>query len=134
MNERRGSPPLSRVPKHYPLAPHLIFPRRLYLLRTLACAFALLAILPVLHELRAPAWQRAVTLAFGLAWPHIAWRRYLQSRDPNRTEAGTLMIECGVVGAVLPMLHFSLPAWLTLLGMTHLCAMIGGGLRLLTRA
>lgn len=134
MNERRGSPPLSRVSTHYPLAPHLIFPRRLYLLRALACAFALLAMLPVLHEVRAPAWEWALTLMFGLSWPHIAWWRYLHSRDPNRTEATTLMVECGVVGASLPMLHFSLPACLTLLAVTNLCAMIGGGLRLLTRA
>ncbi len=134
MNERRGSPPLSRVSRHYPLAPHLIFPRRLYLLRVLACAFSLLAVLPLLHELHAPAWQWALVLAFTLAWPHVAWWRYLNSRDPNRTEVESLLVECAFIGLTVPLIHFSLPASLTLLGVINLCAMIGGGLRLLTRA
>jgi len=133
MIERRRTPPLSRVSKHYPLAPHLIYPRRLYLLRTLGCAFALLAILPVLHEIHAPTWQWMLVLTVGLVWPHTAWWRYLHTRDPNRTEAKTLMLECALVGACLPMLKFSLAASLTLLAVTNVCAVIGGGLPQLTR-
>ena len=133
MNDRR-SPPLSRVSKHYPLAPHLIFPRRLYLLRTVGGLFALLAVFPVLHQIHAPLWQWFAVGVLGLGWPHVAWLRYLRTRDPNRTEAATLLAESVFIGLAVPMMEFSLPASLTLLAVNMVCAVIGGGLPLLTRA
>lgn len=134
MKEHRRTPPLSQVSRHYPLAPHLIFPRRLYLLRTLGLLFSLLAIVPVLCALHAPAWQWWGIVLLCLIWPHAAWWRYLRSRDPNRTEGTTLLIECAMVGLVVPLMHFSLAASLTLLAVAQVCAVIGGGLHLLTRA
>lgn len=133
MSARPGTPPLSRVAKAYPLAPHLIYPRRIYLLRVTGGMFALLAMLPVLHALHAPRWHWGIALLVGVVWPHLAWLRYLRTRDPNRAEAGHVLAECLMAGLSLPMLAFNLPASVALLGLTNLVAMMGGGLPLLTR-
>lgn len=117
----------------YPLDPYLAFPRRIYLLRALALALAFLMMAAVLAPRDAPwtLWLGPALHAF--AWPHLAWRLCLRSRQPNRTAIRNLLVDHLLLGMWAPLLGFNLlvcAACLAVLGMT---AMSGGGARLAVR-
>ncbi|MEL1264226.1 diguanylate cyclase [Pseudoxanthomonas putridarboris] len=129
----RATPPLSRVPRTYPLCPYLAFPRRIYLMRIVAAALAMLMMGTVLHHLQKP-WILWVGPALQcLWWPHLAWWRYLHSRDPNRTEKRNLLIDHAFAGLWLPLLDFNLLAMGVGLATLGMASMAGGGLRLAVR-
>lgn len=83
-------------------------PRRAYGFRILGMGLAALPLIAVMHELQAPwpAWAWMVLTC--LLWPHIAYARAMQSRDPFLAELRNFLIDSAIAGSWVPILHFNL--------------------------
>jgi diguanylate cyclase len=62
----------------------------------------------VLWERQALAVEWAVLLFTSLVWPHVAYLLTRRSADPYRAEAHNLLIDSGLIAALVPLMHFNL--------------------------
>src|SRR5688572_27366456 len=109
------------------------FARRIYLPRVAGVALVALCVGGGLWEAGAPPWVWALLALQTLAWPHLAYRLALRSRDPHRAELRNLMLDSAGGGVWIAAMHFSLAPSAVLAAMLAMDKAAVGGTRFLAR-
>jgi signal transduction histidine kinase len=66
-------------------------------------------------------------LAYALAWPHLAYYLARRSENPKQAELGNLVVDALIIGAWVPVLHFSIwPCTIIVIGVLSGMLSVGG--------
>jgi len=107
--------------------------RRMYLPRTIGLALGAVCIGGGLWETGAPTWLWVLLVANTFAWPHLAYRLAVSSRDPYRAELRNLTIDSACGGVWIAAMQFSLAPSAVLVAMLAMDKAAVGGPALLRR-
>jgi len=112
-------------------AQQLKFVTQVYRMRMLGLGLGALPVAAVLHQLHAPIWQWAVLLFNGYVWPHVAYWRASRTERSARAEQLHLMIDAGMGGLWVGLMHFNLMPSALMVSMLVMDRISAGGWRLL---
>jgi diguanylate cyclase (GGDEF)-like protein len=117
--------------------PQLGFAQRSYRARQAGLLFGLPMVLTVLYERGDLSWSSWLLwlgpLLHALVWPHLAWWRARQSRDPFRVEGGNLLADHFLGGAWTALMAFNAVPSLLILALMSMDSVAGCGARLMLR-
>jgi diguanylate cyclase len=107
--------------------------RRMYLPRTFGLALGAVCIGGGLWELNGSPWLWVLLALNTLAWPHLAYRLALRSRDPYRAELRNLTFDSICGGIWIAAMHFNLAPSAVLVAMLAMDKAAVGGMKFLAR-
>src|SRR5688572_32389112 len=109
------------------------FVRRMYLPRVVGLGLGAVCIGGGLWEVGAAWWLWGLLALYAFAWPHLAYRLALLSRDPRRAELRNLVLDSASGGIWIAAMHFNLAPSAILVAMLAMDKAAVGGMRFLAR-
>jgi diguanylate cyclase (GGDEF)-like protein len=106
------------------------FVRRIYVLRLFGFGVGFFPLMILLHSQRAPVWVAAAIAAVCFAWPHLAYLRVRNAREPLVRERWNFMVDSFSGGWFVAAVHFAPIASAVVFLMFAIDNMAAGGWRL----
>ncbi len=111
----------------------LLFPRRIYLPRTIGNALGFLFVATVLADKAIPIGIWAVAVLHGFVWPHVVYQLAKRSADPFKAERHNFAGDSFLAGFWVAAMEFNALPSVLFLSIMNMNNVAGGGSRLVVR-